>query len=314
MKRRSKVLGLLILLFLLTSVLSLGIGPTRISYEKVLQVRLPRVVLGIFAGSSLAIVGSALQGILLNPLADPYILGISSGAAFGASLSIVLGFATSIASPILGFLGALISILLVYQLARVEGRIPRDTLLLTGVLVGFFFSSLVTLTLVLRGEELRRITYLLMGNLGFVFIKRDLILFILFSGIVLFSSIIIYAHSRELNLLTLGEEGAMELGVDAEVLKKNLFFLSSLSIGAVVAFCGAIGFVGLIVPHVSRILVGPDHRILLPASFLLGSIFVLLADTLARTASPMELPVGVVTSLFGVPFFFYLLRKKKHEA
>ncbi len=191
---------------------------------------------------------------------------------------------------------------------------PRDTLLLTGVLVGFFFSSLVTLTLVLRGEELRRITYLLMGNLGFIFTQRDLPLFFFFAGLVLICSFVIYAYSRELNLLALGEEGAMQMGVEAEALKKILFFASALSIGAVVAFCGAIGFVGLIVPHVTRILVGPDHRILLPASFLMGAIFVLLADAIARTVAPVELPVGVVTSLFGVPFFIYLLRKRKREA
>lgn len=308
------IFGILILVFLISIFVGLGIGPTQTSMEKVLQVRLPRVILGIFAGSSLAIVGAALQGILLNPLADPYILGISSGAAFGAALSIVFGISTTLTSPILGFLGALLSILLVYHLAKFEGRIPRDTLLLTGVLVGFFFSSLVTLTLVFHGEELRRISYLLMGNLSFVFSQRDLFLFSIFSGIVIFSSIFIYTRSRELNLLTLGEEGAMELGVDAEALKKNLFFFSALSIGAVVSFCGAIGFVGLIVPHVTRILMGPDYRILLPASFLMGSIFVLLADTIARSLFPVELPVGVVTSLFGVPFFFYLLKKKRHEA
>jgi iron complex transport system permease protein len=263
------------------------------------------VILGIFAGSNLAIVGAALQGILLNPLADPYILGISSG------LAIVLGVSASFTSPILGFLGALLSIYLVYHLARFDGRIPRDTLLLTGVLVGFFFSSLVTLTLVLRGEELRRITYLLMGNLGFIFTRSDLLLFGFFFTLVLTCSIIIYSYSRELNLLTLGEEGAMQLGVEAEPLKKILFLASAISIGGVVAFCGAIGFVGLIVPHVTRILVGPDHRILLPASFLMGAIFVLVADTVARTVTPMELPVGVVTSLFGVPFFVYLLRKER---
>lgn len=307
-------MGVLLLVFLLVFLFALGIGPTRPSIQKILQVRLPRVILGIFAGSSLAIVGAALQGILLNPLADPYILGISSGAAFGVALAIVLGIATSVTIPILGFLGALLSIFLVFHLARFEGRMSRDTLLLTGVLVGFFFSSLVTLTLVLRGEELRRITYLLMGNLGFIFTQRDLPIFFFFAGLVLICSFLIYAYSRELNLLALGEEGAMQMGVEAEALKKILFFASALSIGAVVAFCGAIGFVGLIVPHVTRILVGPDHRILLPASFLMGAIFVLLADAIARTVAPVELPVGVVTSLFGVPFFIYLLRKRKREA
>jgi iron complex transport system permease protein len=311
LKKRKGIFGVLLFVFFLVVLFALGIGPTRITIQKMVQVRLPRVILGIFAGSNLAIVGAALQGILLNPLADPYILGISSGAAFGAAFAIVLGISTSFTSPILGFLGALLSIYLVYHLARFDGRIPRDTLLLTGVLVGFFFSSLVTLTLVLRGEELRRITYLLMGNLGFIFTRTDLLLFGFFFALVLTCSVIIYSYSRELNLLTLGEEGAMQLGVEAESLKKILFLASAVSIGGVVAFCGAIGFVGLIVPHVTRILVGPDHRILLPASFLMGAIFVLIADTIARTVSPMELPVGVVTSLFGVPFFVYLLRKER---
>jgi len=302
---------LLSVLLIVVAFLSLGVGPSWVSPMRIYRVRIPRMVLGIFAGSSLALIGAALQGILQNPLADPYILGVSSGAAFGAALAIVLKLASSLFTPIFGFLGAMLAVIAVYNLARSNGRIPKDTLLLSGVLVGFFFSALVMLLMVMAKSELHQITYLLMGNLGFIFGMRDIPLFAVFVALVVVCGVIIYSRSREMNILSLGEEGAMQLGVETEKLKMMIFLTSSIVVGSVVAFCGAIGFIGLVVPHITRIIVGPDHRRLIVASLLLGATLLLIADAIARTVAPVELPVGVITAIFGVPFFGYLLKRRR---
>ena len=304
---------LLSILLVVVAFLSMGVGPSWISPLRILGVRLPRVVLGVFAGSSLALVGAALQGILQNPLADPYILGVSSGAAFGAALAVVLRLASSLLTPVFGFLGAILAIIAVYNLAKSNGRVPKDTLLLSGVLVGFFFSALVMLLMVMAKSELHEITYLLMGNLGFIFARSDIPLFAVFVLLVGVCGGVIYSRSREMNILSLGEEGAKQLGVETEKLKMMVFVTSSVVVGAVVAFCGAIRFVGLIVPHITRILVGPDHRRLIIASILLGGTLLLVADAAARTIAPVELPVGVITAIFGVPFFAYLLKRRKKQ-
>jgi iron complex transport system permease protein len=238
---------------------------------------------------------------------------VSSGAAFGAALAVVLRIGSSLFTPIFGFLGAVLAIIAVYNLARSEGRIPKDTLLLSGVLVGFFFSALVMLLMVMAKSELHQITYLLMGNLGFIFGRRDIPLFIVFAVLAGGCGVLIYSRSREMNILSLGEEGARQLGVETERLKIMVFVTSSLVVGAVVAFCGAIGFVGLIVPHIARILVGPDHRRLIIGSVLLGGTLLLVADAIARTVAPVELPVGVITAIFGVPFFGYLLKRRRRR-
>jgi iron complex transport system permease protein len=306
-------LVLLGVLLVVVAFLSMGVGPSWISPLRIYRVRLPRIILGIFAGSSLALVGASLQGILQNPLADPYILGVSSGAAFGAALAIVLRLASSLLTPLFGFLGAALAIVAVYNLAKSEGRIPKDTLLLSGVLVGFFFSALVMLLMVMARSELHQITYLLMGNLGFIFARRDIPLFGGFVILVSVCGVIIYSRWREMNILSLGEEGARQLGVETERLKMMVFVTSSLVVGAVVAFCGAIGFVGLVVPHITRMLVGPDHKRLIIASVLMGGTLLLVADSIARTAAPVELPVGVITAIFGVPFFGFLLKRRKRQ-
>jgi iron complex transport system permease protein len=307
-----KLLMFLVVL-VIVAFISMGVGPSWVSPFKVYSVRLPRILLGVFAGSSLALIGASLQGILRNPLADPYILGVSSGAAFGAALSIVLRIGSSLLTPVFGFLGAILAIAAVYNLARSDGRIPMDTLLLSGVLVGFFFSALVMLLMVMAGRELHQITYLLMGNLGFIFARKDIPLFVVFVILVAICGIVLYSRSREMNILSIGEEGARQLGVETEKLKMTVFIASSLVVGAVVAFCGSIGFVGLVVPHISRMIVGPDHRRLIIASLLLGSTLLLISDAIARTVAPVELPVGVITAIFGVPFFAYLLKKRRRK-
>lgn len=329
MKR--KYLALLFLLGLI-SLLSLIVGPKFIPPKEillsflsreltreqilarriVLNVRFPRLLLSILAGANLGMVGASLQGILLNPLADPYILGVASGASFGTALPLALGLRNMELIPIFSFGGALVAIFAVYSLASFKGRIPKDTLLLAGVIVGFFFSSLVMLTMVLGGKELHSIVYMLMGHLGRVFHRELIIPLLVFAIVSVVVFIMNHLHGRELNILSLGEERAAELGVESEKLKKKIFFFSSLSVGITVALCGQIGFVGLVIPHIGRLLFGSDHRVLIPCSLLLGATLLIIADMIVRPILP-EIPVGVVTALFGVPFFAYLLRKRMSE-
>lgn len=320
---------LLLLLLLVISLLSLAVGPVFIPPKNILlslisreetvarrivfDLRMPRLFLSILAGANLGMVGASLQGILLNPLADPYILGVASGASLGAAIPLALGVNSMELIPIFSFAGALVAIFLVYALASFKGRIPKDTLLLAGVLVGFFFSSLVMLTMVVGGKELHNIVYMLMGHLGVVFHRGLLIPLVVFACVTVAVFMISRLHGRELNILSLGEERAAELGVESEKLKRSIFISSSLSIGVTVALCGQIGFVGLVIPHIGRLLFGPDHRVLIPCSFLLGATLLIVADMFARSIAPFEIPVGVITSLFGVPFFAYLLRKRMSE-
>ncbi len=280
----------------------------------ILKIRLPRALSAIMVGAALSLAGAVLQALLRNPLADPFVLGISSGAALGAVLAILLGCGASLlgnlAIPGVAFLGALLTIFLVYFISRVAGRVPTQTMLLAGVIVNSFFSAIIMFLIsATSNEKLHGVTFWLMGNLEFLpwqFFKP--VFFYLLSGGLL----IIYL-AKDLNLLSLGEETAAELGVEVEKLKKFSFLLTSLITGAVVAFSGLIGFVGLIIPHLVRLLWGPDHRFLLPAVAILGGLFLLVADTLARTImAPNEIPVGVITALSGAPFFIYLLRKKGH--
>jgi len=278
----------------------------------VFAVRLPRLILAALVGAALASAGVVLQGLLKNPLADPYILGISSGAALGATLAILLGVGSSLFGsytlPAMAFFGAIITIFIVYNISRVGQQVPMGNLLLAGIAVGAFFSALVTLVMVFSGADLHAVIFWLMGGLanrGWGHVKAILPYFLV--GIIP-----IYLTRRKLNLLLLGEEAAQHLGVEVETLKVILLGAVTLMVAASVSVSGIIGFVGLIIPHIFRLLAGPDHRILLPLSALGGAIFLVLMDTLARTAAaPLEIPVGVITALWGGPFFIYLLRKKK---
>jgi iron complex transport system permease protein len=280
----------------------------------ILDLRLPRILSGALVGSALAMAGSVLQALLRNPLADPFVLGISSGAAVGAVLAILFGlgatFLGSYAVPGSAFGGALFTLFLVYFIARVEGRAPTNTMLLAGVIVSSFFSAVIMFLIsATSDEQIYNVTFWLMGNLEYMASQSlgIIFLFLLIGGGILF------ALARDFNLLALGEETAAELGVDVERVKKLAFIFASLITGAVVSVSGLIGFVGLIVPHVVRMIWGPDHRFLLPASALVGAMLMVVADTLARTVmAPTEIPVGVVTAMGGAPFFVYLLRKKGH--
>lgn len=258
----------------------------------------------------LAYAGGALQGLLQNPLVDPYILGVSSGATFGASIALVLGVGSVYTLPVFSFLGALLTMVLVYGLSKIQGRVSRSGMILAGVIMSFFFSSLVMVVMVFSKKPLSQIIYLLMGHLGIVFDSKTLVLFIAAVIVAIIAAIIIFGSNRALNILAANEEVAESLGVNTNRLTIEIFIFTSLITGLVVAFTGSIGFVGLMIPHIVRMLFGPDHARLLPASFLLGASFLLFSDLIARTVTPVELPLSVVTALFGVPFFIYLLKTR----
>ncbi|MBI4721716.1 MAG: iron chelate uptake ABC transporter family permease subunit [Candidatus Stahlbacteria bacterium] len=302
-------IGGLTLIVVVICFCSLISGPmgVQVPKEVILGIRLPRLLLGIFAGLLLSTSGVALQGILQNPLADPYVLGISGGACVGAVCALLL----NLPIPLFAFLGSLVSIFAVYRLASFQGRIPRDTLLLSGIVVGTFTGSLVMLMMTLASKGLEQIIYLLMGHLGMMFGLIGFKIFCIVFIVSIILLLLILRRARELNILSLGEEEAMTMGVDVERIKREIFILTSALIGLCVAFCGAIGFIGLMVPHITRKLVGPDHRILLIVSPFIGVILILLADIVARNTLAFELPVGVITSLMGVPFFIWLLRRQK---
>ncbi|GBC75325.1 Hemin transport system permease protein HmuU [archaeon HR06] len=276
------------------------------------EVRLPRVIASALVGMALASAGVVYQGIFRNPMADPYVIGSSSGASLGASLAIFLlyNFFGVLSIPFFAFLGSFLAVMLVYRIARVGFRVPVTTLLLAGIALSIFLSALVSLILTLAKEELRAIIFWLLGGFGTVDWKSVLsILPFTFLG---FTFILYYA--RELNLIITGEESAEHLGVNVELVKKRLIITSSLLTASAVSISGLIGFVGLIIPHIMRILIGPDHRILIPSSALGGAIFLILADSIARIILlPAELPVGIITALAGGPFFIYLLKRKKGE-
>lgn len=277
----------------------------------VMDVRLPRILLGALVGSALAVSGCAMQGLFKNPMASPYILGISSGSAFGASLAIVLGVgigAGAFAVPLMAFVFAIGTIFLVYHIARTGRRVRMETLLLAGIAVGAFFTAQVSLMKYVAGDELRSVVFWLMGGLWASSWDKVAIAF----PLVLAGIAVIFFFGRDLNLMLLGEEHATDLGVDVEFTKKVVLIFASLMTAAAVSVSGIIGFIGLIIPHIMRIIVGPDHRILLPSSCLVGAIFLIWTDTLARTIiQPTELPVGIITATLGAPFFLYLLRKRK---
>ncbi|HXZ23682.1 MAG TPA: iron chelate uptake ABC transporter family permease subunit [Methanomassiliicoccales archaeon] len=278
----------------------------------VMDIRLPRVVLGAVVGAALAIAGVAMQGVFRNPMASPSILGISAGAAFGASLAIVLGLSVlsgSFAVPIMSFIFCLGTMLLVYGISRTGGIVPVETLLLAGIAVGSLFAALVSFMQYVAGEKLASIVIWLMGGLGGASWNQVLIA----TPLVIAGSLLMSLYARDLNLMTIGEEHASSLGVDTQKVILVLMVATSVVVAAAVSFSGIIGFVGLIIPHMIRMMVGPDHRILMPASILAGASFMIVTDAFARVVmAPAELPVGIVTAMLGAPFFLYLLRRRRH--
>lgn len=277
-----------------------------------LQLRLPRVVAAVLAGGALAVAGVAFQGLTRNPLAEPAVLGVSSGAAFGVVLAQIFGLELSLLQALgvatFAFAGALLAAAGVYLIAVVPGGLSIQTLLLAGVIVGIFFSSAITVLIsVMDYNRLGGVIYWLLGNLAPIPAASLAI----FAALAVVGCWLILRHARELNLLALGEEAAVQLGVDAVRLKRRVFVAAALLTGSVVAFTGPIGFVGLVVPHMLRGILGQDNRLLVPTALVGGGIFLLAADTLARNiVAPAELSVGVITSFCGAPFFVYLLRTR----
>ena len=274
----------------------------------VLDVRLPRIALAAFVGVALATAGTVMQGFFRNPMADPSIVGVSSGAAVGAVATIVLPVAFPFGLELQGaaFLAAVLTAFGVYLIATQGGHTPTATLLLAGVAVQTFLGAVISLLLLHSGRSLRRIVYWLMGHLGGT--TWDEVRVIAVALPPLF--VVLFVYARDLNVLLLGEEEAHGLGVEVERTKRILLTVSSVVTAAAVAVTGVIGFVGLVVPHGMRLLVGPDHRILLPTSALAGASFLVATDTLARSG-PAEIPVGIVTAALGAPFFLYLLRSRE---
>jgi iron complex transport system permease protein len=281
----------------------------------VMDIRLPRILLAIFVGASLSVAGTGFQALLRNPLADPYVLGVSSGASLGAILALILAphlplpaAVADLLTPLGAFLGALATIAAVYFLGRREGQIDSTTLLLAGVIAGSFLSAVIMFLMTsLTGGNLRGTAFWLMGNLS-LSLQRG-VMWVLGVAFVIAAGVI-YTTASDLNLLLSGEKEAMHLGVDVPRVRLVVYIAASVLTGLAVSVSGAIGYVGLLVPHVMRQLYGSDHRMLLPTVALGGAIAVLIADTIARTiVSPAELPVGAMTALFGAPLFIYLLRR-----
>lgn len=277
-----------------------------------LQTRLPRVLMAAVVGAALATAGAALQGLLRNPLAEPHLIGVSGGAALGAVLAILAGGrwidAGSYLLPLAAALGALASIGIVYRLSLVHGRLQPYQLLLAGVVYNAFAGAwIMCANAIADFLQAQGLLFWLLGSLA----NHGYGMVALVGAYTLASAGWLLLQARRLNLLSLGDAAALQLGVDVERVRRSVFVACSLLVGAVVAVSGMIGFVGLIVPHVMRLLIGADHRLLLPASFLAGAIFLVWADTVARSAlGAVEIPVGVVTALCGGPFFVYLLRRE----
>ncbi|HNP27439.1 MAG: iron ABC transporter permease [Nitrospira sp.] len=309
----SRIWSILVGTILGTESIRVGTDPTTVI---LLQVRLPRLILAFFVGGSLAMVGVALQALLRNPLADPFIIGISSGAALGAAIALLFGVGISVwtisALPVCAFAGALLALLIMYRISSVGYGFSIYTLLLAGVVLNAIFSAFIMfLTSVADPNRAFGMYAWLMGSLTGPDVST-LGLLAVYLGIGL---MVLATQAQSLNLLTLGEETARSLGVEVERVKKLVFIAAALLTGAVVSFSGIIGFVGLIVPHAVRLVLSADHRLLLPAAGFVGGMFLMVADTLARTVlSPSEFPVGVVTALVGGPVFLYLLTTRNIRA
>ena len=307
-------------------VVSLFLGTAEISLHKIMalfsgalkdtdptglilfKIRLPRIILAALVGFALSLGGVVFQALLRNPLADPFILGVSSGAAFGAILGIFFGFGFTVGVPVMAFAGALLTVALVMTLGARRMGMESATILLTGVIINAFFTAIIMFFIATVADaRLHAMLFWLYGDLS----QSRYGPLVLMAPLLLIAAAFLYRFAGPLNLITAGEETALQLGVEVERTKKICLLIVSLIVGFAVAFSGLIGFVGLMVPHLARMAIGSDHRLLMPVAALGGALFLVAADTLARTViSPSELPVGVITAFMGAPFFIILLRKR----
>ncbi|HEY95123.1 MAG TPA: iron chelate uptake ABC transporter family permease subunit [Dehalococcoidia bacterium] len=277
-----------------------------------LNIRLPRIVLAGIIGAALSVAGATYQGLFRNPLADPYLIGAAQGAALGAVIGFLLPIEFSMMGfgliPLLAFSGAIISVTVVYILARVGKTVPVTTLILAGVALGALWGAIYSYLVIISGDKIHPIIFWVMGSFSMTdWSEVGIVLPYIAAGII-----VILLYSRSLNVMQLDEEQAKQLGINVERTKLILLAASTLITAAAVSFVGTIGFVGIIIPHAVRLIWGPDHRFLLPLSILTGAIFLILADLIARTVmAPTEIPIGIITAICGVPFFLYLLRRRK---
>ncbi len=326
--RKLTIIGLLLLGFAIILGISLGGADMSIleslkalfflgqaSQEKIIwAIRLPRILTALITGGGLAIVGAVFQGLFRNPMADPFVLGISSGAALGATIAIVLG----VSIPIIGFTGisifafggALLTMVTIFMIARARGSLDSNTLLLSGVALNFFASSIIYLFMFLRYDKMKQIIMWTFGSFSTSSWEKLYIII----PVIIIGMIILRLFARDLNGIMTGETQAKSFGVDVNRARNTIILASTFMIGVLVATSGIIGFVGLMIPHLLRIVIGADFKKLLPLSFLYGSLFLLLCDTLARVVvKPAELPIGAITAFFGAPFFIFLLIRKKRD-
>jgi len=311
--RKTILLITLFVLAIIWGVLSGSVSMTagelvRAENRQILNLRLARTFLAILAGGGLAVLGATLQALLRNPLAEPYLLGTSNGAGLGAVIAVILGL-SSVLLPVAAFIGTLVSIVLVYFISKHGNKLSAHSLILAGVIVSIAFSGLMIFLISICGDEaFNGVLWWLWGSLQ----VYDFRLLLIVSVIVFAGVGVIFIFSQDLNAISLGEEEAIHLGINTEFLKVLLFLITSLVTGSLVCICGIIGFVGLVIPHMARIVVGPNHRSLLPASWLAGAVFMIFCDVLSRTLfSPMEIPIGVMTAVTGAPVFIALLKRRE---
>jgi len=277
-------------------------------------IRLPRIFLSIFVGIALASSGVIFQGLFRNPMADPFVIGVSAGAAFGATIGLLFSSTTSFinisATTIFSLMGALATTFLVYAISSIRGRVAVITLLLSGIALSSMLSSMTSFILMFQSHDMAKVVFWLMGGLTSASWYR----FSILAPIVTLLIIISGFYMRDLNVISLGDERASQLGVQTDRVKRILLITASMITAMAVSVSGIIGFVGLITPHIMRLIVGPDQKILYPTSAIAGGIILLASDTLARVVlAPREIPVGIITSIVGVPFFLYLLINTKRR-
>jgi iron complex transport system permease protein len=318
MMNRQLNIKIIVLFVILLSVILLAIAKGSVSISllelfdennrAILYLRLARILMAIIIGSGLAVSGIVLQAILRNPLAEPYILGTSSGAGLAVVLAIIIGV-YKIYLPLAAFLGAILTIILVYNLAKQGNKIPVQSLILSGVIVSIALSGIVVFLITTSGNEaLHGVMWWLWGSMQ----VYDFKLLLMVSLIVIIGIFTIFIYSQDLNAISIGEEEAIHLGINTETTKKILFFVTSLITAGIVSISGIIGFVGLVIPHIIRFVVGPNHKILIPAACIAAATFMVICDILSRTLfPPIEVPIGVITAVVGAPIFIILLRKKQ---
>lgn len=288
---------------------------TAVTYEKIIwQVRMPRILISAMVGGALAIVGATFQGVFQNSLADPHILGVSSGAALGATFAMLTGVSVSFMGlgtiGVFAFLGAMVTVFLVYRVAGVGGQISTSNMLLTGTAISTMLSSIISLLMTFHNDQISKVYMWTMGSFTSATWEKALFLAVF----VLIGAVTLVAYAGKLNILMMGEEDAQCLGVDTAKTKTILIIVSSLLVAAAVSVSGIIGFVGLIIPHCVRMICGSDNRKLIPYVFFIGAIFLVFCDTIARTvAAPTEIPVGIITSIFGAPYFIWLVATRRRN-